>query len=376
MIVNKRESYDYLVAASGRVNLIGEHVDYCGGKVFPAAISLKNRVYLRPNGTDVIRLMWRDSSNEVVLEIGRLGEYGSLKYANYIAGSFYEWQKRGHAIVGADMLFDCDIPFGSGLSSSAAIEVSAIAAMCALTGEILDKPQIALAAQSAEREYVGVNCGIMDQYASACGVKGHAMLLDCESLSCEQIPVDFGDYSLAIANCNKPHSLKESKYNERRAETERAFALLKEVLSVNTLAEIGTEDFYRYGSILPRKLYDRTKHVVEECARVEVAAKAMKEGNILALGRLFNASHASLRDLYEVTGAELDALWEAALASPGCVGSRMTGAGFGGCTISLVRTEKREMFAKSLEEIYKEKIGYAPSVYWTEISDGITINKL
>ena len=376
MSVNREQEYDYIVAASGRVNLIGEHVDYCGGKVFPAALSLKNYVSVRPNGTDLIRLRWSDLDIEVSLEIDRLGEYRKTKYANYIAGSLYEWQKAGHPVVGVDILSDCHVPYGSGLSSSAAIEVSVIAAMCAVTNTPLDKPRIALAAQKAEREYVGVNCGIMDQYASACGVKGHAMLLDCSTLECEQIPVDLGEYTLVIANCNKPHDLVESKYNERRGETEMALSALQYVLPVHTLAEVEREDLDRYRDRLPGKVYDRALHVVEECARVERAAVAMRQGDILTLGRLLNESHASLRDLYEVTGRELDALQAAALASPHCVGSRMTGAGFGGCTVSLVRAEGREEFVQTLIENYTKQIGYPPSVYPTELSDGITIKKI
>lgn len=371
-----KERYQYEVSASGRVNLIGEHVDYCGGKVFPAALSLKNYVFVRANGGDRIRLRWTDIPLEVDLEIDKLESYREVKYANYIAGSLYVWREAGHPLVGADMLFDCKVPFGSGLSSSAAIEVSTIAAMCAITNLPLDKPAIALAAQKAEREYAGVNCGIMDQYASACGVAGHAMLLDCATLACEQVPVDLGEYLLVIANCNKPHNLVESKYNERRAETEEALRAFQRVLPVESLAEVTAADFARYGTLLTGKVYDRAKHVIEECARVEAAAQAMKEGDIPALGALLNASHASLRDLYEVTGRELDALQEAALSSPDCIGSRMTGAGFGGCTISLVKAAAKEDFIRTLTERYKAKIGYPPSIYEAEISDGITIKKL
>ena len=370
------KEYLYEVAASGRVNLIGEHVDYCGGKVLPAALSLKNYVRIRANGSDKIYLRWSDIPLAVTLDVNDLDRYRSVKYANYIAGSLYEWKRAGHDVVGADMYFDCKVPFGSGLSSSAAIEVSTIAAMCAVTGAPLDKPAIALTAQRAEIEYAGVNCGIMDQYASACGVAGHAMLLDCATLTCEQVPVDLGEYLLVIADSNKPHSLMQSKYNERRAETEEALRTLQTVLPINCLAEMSVQDFARYGNLLKGKVYDRAKHVVEECARVEEAAQAMKEGDIPALGALLNASHASLRDLYEVTGKELDCLQEAALASPECIGSRMTGAGFGGSTISLVKRAGKEAFIAALTERYAAKIGYTPSVYEAEIADGITVKKL
>ena len=371
-----KEKYDYEVSASGRVNLIGEHIDYCGGKVFPAALSLKNYVYVRANGTDKINLRWTDMPIEVTLDIDRLEDYKTTKHANYIAGSLLEWKNENNRIIGADMLFDCHVPFGSGLSSSAAIEVSTIAAMCAITETPLDKPRIALAAQRAEKFYAGVNCGIMDQYASACGIKGHAMLLSCGTLKCEQIPIDLKDYCLVIANCKKPHNLVESKYNERRSETEEALEKLQSVLKVFDLAEVSIEDFEKYGDILSGKIYDRAKHVVYECARVEDAAEAMKTGDLITLGRILNASHESLRDFYEVTGKELDALQEAAISSPYCIGSRMTGAGFGGCTVSLVEAAHRQDFEDHIIEEYTKKIGYPPAVYQTDVDDGITVKKL
>ena len=208
--------YEYKISAAGRINLIGEHIDYCGGKVMPAALSLKNTVYIRPNGTNQINLSWTTLPDKVTLDIDKLDSYKDLKYGNYQAGAALMWQRAGHEIIGCDMLQDCNVPFGSGLSSSAAIEVSTIAALATLAGEPLDKVDIALKAQQAEREYAGVNCGIMDQYASACGKKDSVMLLDCKTLECEYLPLRLGDYSLVITNCKKPHSLIESKYNERR----------------------------------------------------------------------------------------------------------------------------------------------------------------
>ena len=367
---------EYKVSASGRVNIIGEHVDYCGGKVFPAALSLKNNIYIKSNGTDKINLSWSDLPDKITLEINRLADYKTVKHANYIAGSLYEWKSAGNRVIGADMYFDCQVPFGSGLSSSAAIEVSTIAAMATITGAPLDKPRIALLAQKAEREYVGVNCGIMDQYASACGIKDHAMLLDCATLFCEQVPIDLGDYSLVIINCNKPHNLVESKYNERRAETEEALRLFQTKLPVDCLAEVTEEQFAFYGKkLLTGKIYDRAKHVVEECERAKKAAQAMRSDDMAMLGRLLSASHESLRDLYEVTGKELDTLQEAALLTPYCIGSRMTGAGFGGCTVSLVKTAYKYAFEEFVLDYYKQKTDLTALVYDVEISDGITIDK-
>lgn len=372
------EKYTYSISAAGRVNLIGEHVDYCGGKVMPAALSLKNTIFARPNGTDKINLAWTDIPVRVTLDISRLSEYKDVKFANYPAGSAYLWQQAGHPIVGCDLLYDCTVPFGSGLSSSAAIEVSTIAALATLAGEKLDPVKIALVAQKAEREYAGVNCGIMDQYASACGKKDNAILLDCNTLVREYVPIVLGDFTLVIANCNKPHNLVESKYNERRAETERALALLKEKADISCLAELTPDAFARISSVLngEGKVKDRARHVVEECDRVRRAAGAMKRGDVGTLGELLNASHASLRDLYEVTGVELDTLAAAAQEHPACAGSRMTGAGFGGCTVSVVRKDGVEDFKRTVAEKYTKKIGYAPSFYDCTIEDGIIVKQL
>ena len=358
------------------MNLIGEHIDYCGGKVFPAALSMRNTVYVRPNGTNKINLSWTTLPDKVSLDIDRLDSSQGLKYGNYQAGSALIWQRAGHKIVGCDMLQDCTVPFGSGLSSSAAIEVSTIAALAVLAGEELNPVEIALAAQQAEREYAGVNCGIMDQYASACGKEGCAMLLDCKTLQCEHVPVELKDCSLVIINCNKPHNLVESKYNERRAETDSALAALQKQLPITCLAELSKENLEKYGSVLSETVYKRVKHIVEECARVADAEKAMKEGDVVTLGKLLNESHASLKDLYEVTGKELDALAESAQSHPACLGSRMTGGGFGGCTVSIVKTDSVDDFKNYVCAEYKKKTGYDAACYDSEIANGITVEKL
>lgn len=367
--------YDYIVTAAGRVNIIGEHIDYCGGKVFPAALSLKNTVYVKANGTDKINLSWTTTDFKVSLDINQLEKYADLKYGNYQAGCALIWKNAGHKLLGCDMLQDCKVPFGSGLSSSAAIEVSTLAALATIAGEKIDKKEIALLAQKAEREYAKVNCGIMDQYASANGLKDHAILLDCKKIEHEYVPFKLGENTLVITNCNKPHNLVESKYNERRAETEDALEKLQTVLKVDCLAEITPEQFEEYKGLLCGKVKDRAKHVIYECDRVHKAVTAMRNGDIEGLGRLLNASHESLKTLYEVTGKELDALADAAQNFDGCLGSRMTGAGFGGCTISIVRKDKVEEFKKKVGESYREAIGYDCAFYDAEISDGITVEK-
>ncbi len=365
----------YTVSAAGRVNLIGEHVDYCGGRVLPAALSFKNTVTVRKNGTNNINLSWTTLPDKVTLDIDKLAEYKEEKYAKYQAGSAYIWQQAGHKIVGCDMCFDCRVPFGSGLSSSAAIEVSTIAALCVAAGEEINPKEIALAAQKAENVYVGMNCGIMDQYASACGKKNHAMLLDCKKVESEYIPIDLGEYQLVIANCNKPHSLVGSEYNNRRRETEEALAIVQTKLNVACLADVTPQAFEEVKDLLPEVIQKRAYHVVSECERVRLAAIAMKTGDMITFGKLLDASHQSLRENYEVTGKELDELAWAAQAHPACVGSRMTGGGFGGCTVSLVHKDGVEDFKAYVAKRYEAATGYPVTFYEAAIGDGITVEE-
>ncbi len=370
------EKYEYKVSAGGRVNVIGEHIDYCGGKVFPASLSLKNTVYVRRNNSDKINIAFTTLPDKVTLDINKLESYENLKYGNYQAGCAYVWKTAGHTLLGCDILTDCTVPFGSGLSSSAAIEVSTLTAFAVIAGEKVDKKEIALLAQKAEREYAHVNCGIMDQYASANGEKDKAILLDCDKIEHKLVPFCLGDYALVITNCNKPHNLRESKYNERRAETEEALKLLQKNLKVKNLAEISIEDFEKNSYLLSGKVLNRAKHVIYECDRVNKAVEYMEKGDLVSLGKVLNASHKSLKELYEVTGIELDTLAETAQSFNDCLGSRMTGAGFGGCTISIVKKDKIKEFEKYVGENYKKVIGYDCSFYIAEIADGILIESL
>lgn len=369
-------NYEYKVTAAGRVNIIGEHIDYCGGKVFPAALSLCNTVYIKPNGTNKINLSWTTLPDKVTLDIDDLESARNLKYGNYQAGSALLWKKAGHKILGCDMLQDCTVPFGSGLSSSAAIEVSTIAALATIACEKLNPVEIAKVAQKAEKEFAGVNCGIMDQYASACGKKNYAMLLDCKTITCEYAPIDLGDYSLVIINCKKPHNLVESKYNERREETDLALSILQKHLPITCLSDLTYEDLEKHKYLLSDIIYKRTKHVVLECKRVNDAFKAMNERDLKKLGQLLNESHNSLKNLYEVTGKELDTLAKLAQEHDACLGSRMTGGGFGGCTISIVKTNMIDNFKKYVLTNYKKIIGFDAECYDTLIGDGITVEKL
>ena len=374
-MIDEKE-YLYKVSAAGRVNIIGEHIDYCGGKVFPAALSMRNEVYVRPNGTNKINLSWTTLPDKVSLDIDELESYKNLQYGNYQAGSALAWKNAGHKLVGCDMVQNCTVPFGSGLSSSAAIEVSTIVALATVAVEDFNKVEVALLAQRAEREFAGVNCGIMDQYASACGKKNSAMLLDCKTLNCEYVPLNTGDCSLVIINCNKPHKLIQSKYNERRAETDFALSALQARLKIFCLADLTKNEFNKNCHLLPPVVQKRVKHVVDECERVNLAQAAMKAGDMVTLGKLLNESHNSLSKLYEVTGFEPDALAYAAQSHPACLGSRLTGGGFGGCTVSLVKTAAIDDFKKYVLKEYNKKTGYVAECYISEIADGVTVNKI
>ncbi len=365
-----------LFTAAGRINVIGEHVDYCGGKVFPAALNLRCNVYAKKTGGKTVRMAFRGIDGIVEIETDKLASYKNLKIGNYQAGVAYFLQEEGVEIVGCDLYYDCTVPFGSGLSSSAAIEVATAVTFCEYAGVAYDKVHLALVSQKAENKYAGVNCGIMDQFASAMGKKDHAVLLDCSTLAYEYVPLQLGEYCLVVANCNKPHNLVESKYNVRRQEVETALKALQTKLDVSCLAEITPKQFAENKYLLSGVIAKRAEHVVMECDRVNKAVDALRKGNLVELGQLLNESHYSLRDLYEVTGKELDTLSALARNETECLGSRMIGAGFGGCTISIVKKTAVDGFIRRVGKAYQDAIGYKASFYETSIEDGITIEKL
>ncbi len=365
-----------LFTAAGRINVIGEHVDYCGGKVFPAALNLRCNVYAKKRGGKIVRMAFRGIEGIVEIDVDKLDTYKNLKIGNYQAGVAYFLKEKGVEIVGCDLFYDCTVPFGSGLSSSAAIEVATAVAFCEYADVEYDKVELALISQKAENEYAGVNCGIMDQFASAMGKKDHAVLLDCSTLSYEYVPLQLGDYALVVANCNKPHNLVESKYNVRRQEVETALKEIQKVLPIKNLSELTPEKFAEVKYLLSGVVAKRAEHVVMECYRVNQAVEALKAGDLVELGRLLNESHYSLCELYEVTGKELDALSGLARKETDCLGSRMIGAGFGGCTISIVKKSAVEGFIRRVSKAYNDTIGYKASFYETSIEDGITVEKL
>ena len=362
-------------SAAGRVNLIGEHIDYCGGKVFPAALNLRTVVLARKNNENVIRLAATTVKQREELNLSTLDAYKGLKWGDYQAGVAYVMQNEGYKIVGADTLYDTTVPFASGLSSSASIEVATAMMLATFSAEegvkSVDRVELAVLSQKAENTYNGVNCGIMDQFASSMGKKDNAILLDCKTLEYQYVPLDLGDYSMVIINCNKPRSLQVSKYNERREEVEIALEKLKTVMpGITCLADVTPRQFAQHSGVLSGKILDRAKHVVDECARVAESVEALKKGDIKTFGELLDQSHYNLRDLYEVTGKELDSLTAHSREYEYCIGSRMTGAGFGGCTVSLVRSDKVEEFIDYVAEKYKADIGYDALFYKTSIENG------
>lgn len=362
-----------LFASPGRVNLIGEHTDYSGGFVFPAALTFCTTVAARVRDDNKIRMKATDLPEIVEGTTDTLENFKDLKWGNYQFGVFTELKKAGYNIVGADMLFHDTTPHGAGLSSSAAIEVSSAIAMAALGGATdIDSIEMAKLSQLAEHNYVGVKCGIMDQFASAMGKKNHAIFLDCKTLDYQLVPINIDGYKLVLSNTNKKHSLGASKYNERRHECEAGFEILKKELpSATCLGDITPEEYYRVKDAIKDETVERrVRHVVEEDARVKKSIEVLTAGDLVTFGKLMTASHESLRDLYEVSCDELDILAAEALKVDGVLGSRMTGAGFGGCTVSLVKDDAVDTFIDRLGKVYLDKVGYDASFYITEIGDG------
>ncbi len=361
----------------GRVNLIGEHTDYNGGFVFPAALTMGTTIALRPNGKNVIHLKATDLPDLVELDINNLDGYRDLWWGNYQAGVCLELQKSGYDIIGCDMLYDDTLPHGGGLSSSAAIEVCTALALATLSNEkngkdAPDMVEMAFIGQSAEHNYCNVKCGIMDQFASAMGKKNHAIFLDCKDITYKLIPLEMAGCKLVITNTNKKHSLASSKYNERRGECETGLEILKKSLpEIKCLGDVTVEMFENVkNTVTNETVLKRISHVIYEDDRVLKSIDALKMGDIQLFGQLMNASHDSLRDLYEVTGIELDTLVEEARKIDGVLGSRMTGAGFGGSTVSIVKEEAIDEFCEKVTKNYTERIGYAPTVLIDDIGDG------
>ena len=369
---NEGEIKEYF--APGRVNLIGEHTDYNGGHVFPCALTMGTYAVARKRNDNKIRLYSMNFENLGILEstIDDLKYNKSENWINYPKSMIWALKEDGFNIdKGFDIVYLGTIPNGAGLSSSASIEV--------LTGFVLkdlfdldvDMTKIALLGQKAENKYIGVNCGIMDQFIIANGKKDCAIFLDTANLEYEYAPVKLENAKIVIMNTNKKRGLGDSKYNERRAECEEALKELQQKLDIKSLGELTEQEFEANKDLIKSEIRQkRAKHAVYENQRTVKAVEALKENKIDLFGKLMIASHNSLRDDYEVTGKELDTLVEESLKQDGVIGARMTGAGFGGCAVSIVKSDKVDDFIKNVGKGYKDKIGYNADFYAVEIGDG------
>ena len=361
--------------APGRVNLIGEHTDYNGGHVFPCALTIGTYAIVRKREDRNFRFYSTNFESLGVIEasLDNLKYDKALDWTNYPLGVVWAFIEKGYPVdCGFDMLLFGNIPNGSGLSSSASVEVVTGVALRDLFGyDDISMIDIALFGQYSENNFNGVNCGIMDQFAIAMGKKDQAIFLDTSDLSYTYAPIKLADEKIVIACSNKKRGLGDSKYNERRAECEEALAELQTKLDIKALGELSEKEFEENKDLIKSEVRQRrAKHAVYENQRTLKAVDALKAGNLEEFGKLMNASHVSLRDDYEVTGIELDTLVENAWEQEGVIGSRMTGAGFGGCTVSIVKTDCVDKFIENVGKAYLEKIGYAADFYVVEIGDG------
>jgi galactokinase len=368
-IFGKEPAATYLTP--GRVNLIGEHIDYNGGLVLPCAITLGTMLSIAPNNDNVIRFSSVNFPQSYSVEVKDSYQKNGSDWYNYPLGVIECLQLRGQKISGFDLLFNGTIPIGSGLSSSAAIEIVTAFALNDYLDLGFSRLELVLLCKDVENKFMGVNSGIMDQFAVAFGEAEKAILLNCDTLKFQLIDCNLGKYSLAIINTNKSRKLSESKYNERVEECQEALNDLKAEITINNLCELTGEKFALHNHLIKNPtVLKRATHVITENDRVTLAAKALNEGDIALFGKLMYASHESLRTLYDVSGLELDTIVDYSATSEHVIGARMTGAGFGGCAIALVETKFIEEFTSGLTAYYSEKVGYAPSVYISAVGDG------
>ncbi|EOR19927.1 MULTISPECIES: galactokinase [Clostridium] len=358
----------------GRVNLIGEHTDYNGGNVFPCALSFGTYGVISLRDDKIVRMYSSNFEDLGVIEfnLDDIKYEKSHDWVNYPKGVIDVMKKHGYDInKGFDVAIYGNIPNGAGLSSSASLELLMAVMMDKLFGLNIDRVDLVKFSQEAENKFVGVNCGIMDQFAIGMGKENNAILLDCNTLKYNYCPVELKNEILVIANTNKRRGLADSKYNERRSECEKALEELKTKLSINSLGELSIEEFENNKDLIDSEIrIKRAKHAVYENQRTLMAKEALEKNDLITFGKLMNESHISLRDDYEVTGIELDTLVELAWNHEATIGARMTGAGFGGCTVALINKDSVEDFIEKVGQGYKEKIGYEASFYIANIGDG------
>ena len=363
-----------LFFAPGRVNLIGEHIDYNGGCVFPAALCIGISAVVRANNTSAIEMRSLNAAEILSIDLNNPIVSCGNEWTNYPKGVIVHLQKEGFALQGCQVLFYSNLPEGAGLSSSAALEVLTAQMLLSIANASMKKSHIAVLCQRVENQFINVNCGIMDQFAVAMGKKNNALLLNCENLNYQYFPIDLGEFSLVIMNTNKKRTLATSKYNERKSECDAAIAELKKHIPLTNLCEatLAQVEMYLHDPLLIK----RARHAVTENARVHAAAKALVAKDLVQFAALLSSSHQSLKNDYEVSGIELDCIVEESLKTDGCIGARMTGAGFGGCAIAIVESAKVALFKEKVLNNYYHKIKITPSFYESKIGEGVHEKKI
>jgi galactokinase len=374
IVARFRSLYDgepRLFRAPGRVNLIGEHTDYNDGFVLPIAINLGITLAAARRADRRVRVHSTNLNESVEFDLDHPGPRCRGIWLDYVEGIAQALLAQAIPLSGADMVLGGDVSLGGGLSSSAALEMSVGMALLALSGSTLDKRSLALAGQTAEHNYVGTKCGIMDQFIGTMGRAGHALLIDCRHLESKLVPLWLPGTAVVVCNTKVKHSLASSQYNARRAECERGIDILREMMpGITALRDVSSVDFLHYQDRLPELVRRRCRHVISENERTLATACSLELGFIDEIGQLMNASHESLRDDYEVSCRELDILVEAARSVSGVAGARMTGAGFGGCTVNLVQRESLDRFHSTVTREYTAATGLTPDVFVVEASDG------
>jgi galactokinase len=356
----------------GRVNLIGEHTDYNGGYVFPCALDFGTKLIIRKNELDRYRFATTNFDSKGEIEITKKLEKKDNRWYNYPLGVIDQFNQKGIVLTGLDFLFSGDIPNGAGLSSSASIETVTAFALNEIFDLGFTKMELVKLSQKAENEFVGVNCGIMDQFAVTMGKENHALFLNCATLDYELVPLKMNGYKLIISNTNKRRGLADSKYNERRSQCETAVEYLSKKEPIENLSALNYAKFMEIKTLIEDEIvFLRARHVISENNRVLRAIDALKSNRLEEFGQLMNESHDSLRDDYEVTGKELDTLVEEARKINGVLGSRMTGAGFGGCTVSLVNENSIDDFRLKVGKNYYDRTGLIPEFYVGEVGEGV-----
>ncbi len=355
--------------APGRVNLIGDHTDYNGGLVFPAALNMGTFLTVE-EGADPCFNAFSSADDTISYTLGTQSFVPRHTWVDYPIGVLKEFADRGFLISGYDFHYRGTMPIGAALSSSASIEMVTAVALNALCGEPFTMMELVQMAQHAENAFVGVNCGIMDQFASGFGKKDCALVLDCNTLEYKPVPLNMPGLKFVIANTNKKRGLVDSAYNQRRSECRQALELLRAYADIDTLCQLSLAQFDALRQYLSGNVLRRARHAVSEHHRVREAVNVLEKDDMTRFGQLMNASHASLRDDYEVSCPELDFLVARAQQFPGVLGSRMTGAGFGGCTVTLVAENQVDSFTETLGKAYQQQFHHTADFYLAEIIDG------